>query len=113
MNDTYNLKIGVFAYDMEQSKSAMRYLIDNNYDDVVLDESNVHFVTFKDGAKFYNINLINNIKGLNLDQLFIFDDKRWNIFKKYFTIIDCLKMYALRNSCVPDEFKVIKYENMV
>lgn len=113
MHDTYNLKIGVFAYNIDQSKFAMRYLIDNNYDDVVLEKSNIYFVTFKDGTKFYNLNLINNIKSLNLDQMFIFDDKRWNIFKKNFIIIDCLKMYALRNSCVPDEFKVIKYENMV
>ena len=33
--DTYNLKIGVFAYNIDQSKSAMRYLIDNNYEDIV------------------------------------------------------------------------------
>lgn len=113
IEEIHSLKIAVLGYNMTQTNYAMKYLMQNNYDEIDIENSNIKTIRFKDGTIFFSIDLTHDIRSKQFDQLFLFDDNRWNIKNKYDNEIKLIKLYCMRNSYVPEEFQVVEYENIL
>lgn len=62
-----------------------------------------------DDTIYYVFPNYNHVRGILIDQLIIVDDFRWHVYKQQEELIDWIK-YCMKNSYVPEEFKVQKYE---
>lgn len=107
------LKLGLIGYNREQTFEGMKYLAKNNAENVERFSKTGHLIKMKDGTKIFALTDEYFIRGHRLDQIILFDDSRWDIVHKQSDFICHIIDYCINGySCVPDEFVVLKYENI-
>ena len=101
------LYIGIIAYNSKCAKQALRIIRDSNEEQVKNCELRRGILVFADGTVFRIIS--ENDKGAKIDQLIVCDDYRWNVFLEQHDLIEMAKIRMML-SCVPDEYKLQRYE---
>ena len=109
MNETFHpLKIGLIGYNNEQTRYGLKYLAENNSEQVkyITKEE----LALNDDTVIYALYNEKNAFGVKLDQIILFDDEKWNILEKRKDFIQHILLYTYGHSCVPDEYVVMKCE---
>ena len=110
MNNDYKpLAIGLIGYSRECAFQALRAIAESNEEQVAFCFRDR--LILKDGTL---IKVIGNTDYLRnntaYDQIFICDDKRWNVYVEAYELIHALQENCKRRSCVPEEFQILEYE---
>lgn len=110
------LKIGFIGYNSRLIKDGLIQFAENNKEDVEICNYRQSYICLKDVTEIFGLyeNSIGDLRSRRLYQLIICDDNRWEIkWKRYDfiqrTIERCISWY----SCVPEEFQILEYEDMV
>jgi len=108
------LRLGFISYNLNLTLYGMREFAENNKEDVEFFNRNKKYLKLKDGTEIYALleNSV-NLRGYDLDQLILFDDNRWGIKRKRCAFICWILENLMYRSCVPEEFKVLEYEDMI
>jgi predicted HAD superfamily hydrolase len=101
------LRIAIVGFNYEQSKRAMKEIA--NIDCSKIERMSDKSIEMNDGTKYYIFPTYNHVRGYCIDQLIIVDDYRWEVLYQEEELIDWIK-YRMMHSCVPEEFKIQKYE---
>jgi len=100
-------KIGIIGYNYDQSKQALKEIVEND-ESACRSMSSWGAVMF-DKTRYFIIEDSRGLRGFRFDQLVIVDDNRWNVYdKRNDLILDAI--LSLAGSCVPNEFLVLEYE---
>ncbi len=109
------LKIGFIGYNSRITEDGLMQFAENDKEDVEIVNYKQSYIRLKDGTEIFGLyeNSIGDLRSRRLDQLILFDDKRWEIkWKRYNfiqrTIERCMSWY----SCVPEKFQILEYENI-
>lgn len=108
------LKIGFVGYNSELTKDGLRQFAKNNEEDVETFKYSQSYIRLKDGTEIIGLyeNRIGGLRGYRLDQLILFDDKRWMIKSdKCGFIMQIIKKCMSWDSWVPEEFQILEYED--
>lgn len=107
------LRLGFIGYNMNLTLCGMRDFAENNREDVEFFAPNKRSLRLKDGTEIYAL-LENGIslRGHDLDQLILYDDNRWEIKSHRYKFIIWILENLMYRSCVPDEFKILEYEDV-
>lgn len=107
------LRLGLIGYNTTLTLSGMRDFAENNKEKVDFFDTNKRHLRLKDGTEIYVLleNEI-NLRGYDLDQLILYDDNRWEIKSHRCNFIMWILENLMYRSCVPDEFKILKYEDV-
>ena len=103
--------IAFLGYTSEFSRYGLKQFAENNIEQVEKRTRDVLYL--KDGTKITAIGYGENwCRGYKFDQLILFDDDRWNIeFDKMREIYNIV-LGTMYISNVPDEFQILKYEDI-
>ncbi len=105
-----SLKIGVLGWDSHLSQVALKQVVLNDKtttpkkiykDKVITEDESLYMIVPQE---------IDKLRGLRFDQLILVDDERWQLLDKHYYLIKDFENYVISTSCVPDEFKIQKYE---
>ena len=104
------LKIGLIAYNREQSQSAIKDFAKNNEEQIIFFSKDK--IKLRDGTEIYVLHDNEyDLRGRKFDQLILCDDDRWDIIhQKGDFIARVLNNNVFYNSCVPYDYIVMKYE---
>lgn len=107
------LRLGFMGYNTNLTLCGMRDFAENNREDVEFFAPNKRYLRLKDGTEIYAL-LENGIslRGHDLDQLILYDDNRWEIKSHRYKFIIWILENLMYRSCVPDEFKILEYEDV-
>ena len=108
--------LGILGYNTKLSHEGLAQLARNNAEQVLECDIRKGYLVLKDGTTIKALNYADiNMRGLAgryLDQLILFDDDRWHIgFDKGKEVNELLD-YMKRVSKVPEEFRIIRYEDV-
>lgn len=68
----------------------------------------------KDGTEIFGLYENRPNKGRMIDQLILFDDDRWLIKSEKHNFIHLIMQYFVSQySCVPEEFQILEYEDLI
>ena len=106
------LRIGILGYSYDLSTRALHEIVNNDEFNYKSISKFVALMNDDVETRYYaiNPNSENGIMGTRLDQLIIVDDERWEILDKHGDFINHCINPCLVSSCVPEEFKIQKYE---
>ena len=109
------LKIGFIGYNSQLTQNGLRQFVENNEENVAIFRYQKSYIRLKDGTEMVGLyeNRVGGLSGHRFDQIILFDDERWNITTHRYDFIKqiiekCVKWY----SCVPEEYQILKYENV-
>jgi hypothetical protein len=108
------LRIAVLGYTLKLSISGLEQIVKNNKDNVLrhVRSGFDSYAIFNDGTRIQAITYGENMRDYKFDQLILFDDKRWLIMKTKCEDIQRLKEMTMYMSCVPEEYKILLYEDV-
>lgn len=108
------LRLGFIGYNSNLTLYGMREFVENNKENVDYFSGNKRYIRLKDGTCIFALLESNiNIRGYDLDQLILFDDDRWEIKKKKCNFICWILENLMYRSCVPEEFQILEYEDVI
>lgn len=106
------LRIGFIGYNSRLTQDGLRQFVENNKEDIEIFSYEKSFIRLKDGTEIFGL-YENSQKGCHMHQMILFDDDRWLIKSERTEFIhfikDCFINYY---SCVPEEYKILEYEDM-
>lgn len=109
------LKIGFIGYNSQLTQDGLIQFAENNKEDVEIYKCRASYIRLKDGAEIVGLyeNRPDALRGHRFDQIVLFDDERWNITARRYDFIKqviekCVSWY----SCVPEEYQILKYEDI-
>lgn len=110
------LNLGILGYNSELSIKGLKQLAENNHEQVLRFDYGANRLLLKDGTQIKAIMHVMpvdyQLRGMYLDQLILFDDDRWLIsWDKADIIHEIIKELDIR-SRVPEEFQIIRYEDV-
>ena len=110
------LKIGFIGYNSQLTQDGLIQFAENNKEDVEIFEYRQSYIRLKDGTEIIGLyeNRVGDLRSKRLDQLILFDDERWIIKRDRRDFIKriiarCIDLY----SCVPEEFQILEYEDLI
>lgn len=108
------LRLALMGYNWELSKKGLRQLVENNKGQVgQFNESKFRSVAYlNDDTTITAIGPGQDFRGHKYDQLILFDDDRWHILQDKAAAIQAVIEQTLYMSYVPEEFQIIKYEDV-
>lgn len=107
--------IALLGYTTELSREGVKQLAENNKEQIEkLRINNYDCELFlKDGTRIKAIGYSENwLRGYKFDQLILFDDDRWLIDIHKDETIRMIKACTMYVSNVPEEFQILKYEDI-
>lgn len=107
------LRLGLIGYNTTLTLSGIIDFAENNREKVEFLSHNKRHLILKDGTEIFAL-LENgiNLRGYDLDQLILYDDNRWEIKSHRYKFIAWILENLMYRSCVPDEFKILEYEDV-
>lgn len=109
------LKIGFIGYNSQLTQDGLIQFAENNKEDVAIFKHRTSYIRLKDGTEIAGLyeNRPDGLRGHKFDQIILFDDERWNITAHRYDFIKqvigrCVSWY----SCVPEEYQILKYEDI-
>lgn len=109
------LRIGFIGYNSQLTQDGLRQFVENNEEDVEIFKYRQSYIRLKDGTEIVGLyeNRVDGLRGHRLDQLILFDDERWEIkWDRYDFIRRIIERCIEGYSCVPEEFQILKYEDI-
>ena len=107
------LTIGLIGYNKNTTHKGMVEILKNNINDIKYVSRDCLYISLKDETQIIPIFENGNMhRGRKFDQLILFDDKRWEIKTHKMEQIDLFVSYYMNYSCVPDEYKIIEFEDI-
>ncbi|PXV88443.1 hypothetical protein C8E03_108170 [Lachnotalea glycerini] len=107
------LTIGILGYNTDLSFRGLHDLACDNEEQV--EQHKKEFLKLADETKIIpitNTNLLSSRRAVRIDQLILFDDDRWLIESNKAENILKIKRFLLCHSCVPEEYQILKYEDV-
>ena len=107
--------LALLGYTTELSREGLKQLAENNKEQVDKFKYNSYDceLYLKDGTKIRAIGYGERwLHGYKFDQLILFDDDRWNIETDKSEEIRMIKACTMYASYVPEEFQILKYEDI-
>ena len=109
------LKLGFIGYNSRLTQDGLIKFAENNKEDIAICNYRQSYIRLKDGTEIFDLyeNGVGDLRSRRLDQLILFDDERWIIkFKRYEFINRIIERCLNGYSCVPEEFQILKYEDV-
>jgi len=106
------LRLGFIGYNSKLTLYGMREFAENNKENIEVFKYRQSYIRLKNRTEIFGLYENDKIKGCSLDQLIIFDDDRWEIKNKRCNFICFILENFMYHSCVPDEFKILEYEDV-
>lgn len=107
------LKMGLIGYNTTLTLKGIKDFAKNNKDDVEVFKPSSSYLRLKDGTEIFGLfENVSGLRGYDLDQLILYDDDRWEIKQHKYKFIAWLLENRMYRSCVPDEFKILEYEDV-
>ncbi len=107
------LRLGFIGYNSNLTLYGMKEFAENNKETVDYFSGDKRYIRLKDGTHIFALLEHHvNPRGYDLDQLILFDDNRWEIKYKRCKSIRIILNELMCRSCVPDEFKILEYEDV-
>ena len=108
------LNIAILGYNSQLSIKGFRQFIENNMEQVKNVSHSRHVARLTDGTTIETITNIDDwhLRGRRIDQLMLFDDDRWEILDKRYWDIKEIEKYTMQTSIIPEEFQILKYEDI-
>lgn len=97
----------MIGYNHEQEMQALKEIV--RMENYACRAINTNRIITLDGTKYFTISDKLLSCGIELDQLIIADDNRWNVYQEKRSLIKQAKL-RLFKSCVPDDFLIIELE---
>ena len=109
-----SIDIGFLGYNAKLTEYGLKQFIENNEEDIDKVYWIQKVVFLKDGTKIKGLTTPNDIglRGFKIDQLILFDDNRWEIEWARAEEIRIIKALTMQVSNVPEEFLILKYEDI-
>lgn len=106
--------IAFIGYNSKLTGYGLRQFSENNREQVRAVYFDSLVIILKDGTRIKGLRGIDerNLNGYRFDQLILFDDERWEIEWHREEDIRIIKALTMQLSNVPEEFQVLKYEDV-
>lgn len=112
MSTPFKFDIAFLGYTKELSVKGLNQFAENNIEQVEKYKLHEHVLYLKDGTRITAIGSSEYLRGYRFDQLILFDDNRWNIKYSRFDEIRNIWLQNMNISNVPEEFKILEYEDI-
>lgn len=112
IEEIHPLRLGFIGYNSKLTLYGMKDFAENNKEDVDYFSCDKRYIRFKDGTCIFALLESHMNRCCNLDQLILFDDNRWEIKYERYEFINWILQNLMCRSCIPDEFKILEYEDM-
>lgn len=104
------LTIAFIGYTYQLGLQGLEELAKNNKEEV--EKKFKKELYLKDGTRIIAVDGdLQKLNGRYFDQLILFDDNRWKIYDKQYDLIQEIIGPLMAYSCVPNEFKILQYED--
>ncbi len=114
--NVFPYSLGFLGYTSELSKYGLRQFAENNEEQVRYIDNARNEVKLNDGTTIKALNYgeisSRGLTGHHLDQLILFDDERWLIGIHKGKEINEILSYMECVSRVPEDFRIIRYEDV-
>lgn len=106
--------IAFMGYNSKLTNYGFRQFFENNREQVRAVYFESLIIILKDGTKLKAIPSVDerSLRGYRFDQLILFDDDRWMIDFMREEDIRIIKALTMQLSNVPEEFQILKYEDI-
>ena len=105
--------MGFIGYNRRLTLDGMGKFAEDNKEDVKWFYKDRSRMQLKDGTEIFALDEKDTTyRWLRLDQLILFDDNRWEIKSKRYEFIVRVLSDLMWCSCIPDEFKILEYEDV-
>lgn len=106
--------LAFLGYNAKLTKYGIRQFVDNNIEQVTQFDTKRNIVYLKDGTMIKGLICSDDrsLRGYRFDQLILFDDDRWMIDFMREEEIRIIKALTMQLSNVPEEFQILKYEDI-
>ncbi len=106
--------IALMGYNSKLTKYGFRQFFENNREQVRAVYFESLIIILKDGTRLKAITIVDerSLGGYRFDQLILFDDERWLIEFDRAEDIRIIKELTMQLSNVPEEFQILKYEDI-
>lgn len=106
--------IALLGYNVKLTRYGIRQFVDNNIEQVTQFDTSRNIVYLKDGTMIKGLICSDDrsLRGYRFDQLLLFDDNRWLIELEREEDIWIIKALTMQLSNVPEEFQILKYEDI-
>ncbi|MGJ0848158.1 hypothetical protein ACR77J_15820 [Tissierella praeacuta] len=106
--------IAFLGYNAKLTNYGFRQFLENNREQIRAVYFESLIIILKDGTRLKAIPIVDvrHLGGYRFDQLILFDDERWLIEWKRSEDIRIIKALTMQLSNVPEEFQILKYEDI-
>ena len=105
--------IALLGYNAELTKEGFGQFLRNNAEQISKADMKSLTALFKDGTRIKGLVSVNEMmRGYRFDQLILFDDDRWMIDYIKAAEIRWIQKLAMQQSNIPEEFQILKYEDI-
>ncbi|MSU01900.1 hypothetical protein [Tissierella pigra] len=106
--------IAFLGYNAKLTNYGFRQFLENNREQVRAVYFESLIIILKDGTRLKAIPIVDDrhLGGYRFDQLILFDDNRWLIEWERSEDIRIIKALTMQLSNVPEEFQILKYEDI-
>lgn len=106
--------LAFLGYNAKLTKYGLGQFLRNNAGQILKADMRTLIAIFKDGTRVKAIPSADegNLRGYKFDQLILFDDERWLIERDRVEDIRTIKFLTMHLSNVPEEFQILKYEDI-
>lgn len=102
------------GYNAKLTNYGFRQILENNREQVSRVDLGKLRAILKDGTRLQAIPIVDErfLYGYRFDQLILFDDDRWEIKWHREEDINIIKALTMMSSNVPEEFQILRYEDI-